>query len=84
MTDNNKNTDEMLQRLLQATSADWSNKSKYANRIQQTEQVTVFAEDGTPIEKEVTFYISMESINAVLSLVRKKALIPDDYRLQTK
>ena len=65
-------------KLINAITPDWTNRSDYINRVKQTEKVTVFAEDGTAIETEVEFFISWESIKAILSLVQKKADIADD------
>lgn len=83
MTDNNKNNDPLL-RLLNALKADWHNKSDYANQVVQTEKVTVITEDGTPIETEHSFFISMDSIGQVLALVLKKADLPDDFGIPSK
>lgn len=65
-------------KLINAITPDWTNRSDYINRVKQTEKVTVFAEDGTAIETEVEFFISWESIKAILGLVQKKADIADD------
>ena len=61
------------ERVKNALAPDHHSQAAYTGRIRQTETVTVFAEDGTPIQKEVTFYISWDSIAQFLALVRKRA-----------
>ena len=56
-----------------ALAPDCMSKAAYAGRVAQTETVMVFAEDGTPIEREFTFYISWDSISEILTMVRKRA-----------
>jgi L-rhamnose isomerase len=80
---NNKNT-EVLARLISALNADWNVRGDYIGRVKQKEKVTVFAEDGTPIETEIEFSISFESVRSILKLVREKANLPDDFRIQTE
>ena len=55
-----------------ALAPDYFSQSAYTGRVKQTETVVVYAEDGTPIQKEVTFYISWGSISEILALVRKR------------
>ena len=62
-----------IERVKNALAPDHQSQAAYTGRIKQTETVTVFAEDGTPIQKEVTFYISWDSISEILALVRKRA-----------
>ncbi|QWY83504.1 hypothetical protein [Rhizobium phage RHph_X2_28B] len=81
---NQQQEEQAFQRLLNATSTDWTNRSNFINKVKQTEKVTVFTEDGTPIETEVEFFITWESIKAVLELVNKKAKLPDDLRVSVK
>ncbi len=59
--------------IINALAPDTKSQIAYAGRIKQTELVTVYTEDGTPIEKEVTFYLSWDSISELLTLVRKRA-----------
>lgn len=73
-----------LLKLISALNTDWDNRAAYINRIKQTERVTVFAEDGTAIEKDVEFFVNWESIKAVLELVRKKAGLEDDFRVSSE
>ena len=61
-----------IERVKNALAPDHQSQAAYTGRIKQTETVTVFAEDGTPIQKEVTFYISWNSIAQFLALVRKR------------
>ena len=62
-----------IERVKNALASDHQSQAAYTGRIKQTETVTVFAEDGMPIQKEVTFYISWDSIAQFLALVRKRA-----------
>ena len=62
-----------IERVKNALAPDHQSQAAYTGRVKQTETVTVFAEDGTPIQKEVTFYISWDSISEILALVRKRA-----------
>ena len=75
---------KMLQRLITALNPDWTIRGEYIGRITQKEKVLVFAPDGTPIETEVEIHISLDTIKAVLELVKKKADLPDDFRVQTE
>ena len=61
------------ERVKNALAPDHQSQAAYTGRIKQTETVIVHAEDGTPIQKEVTFYISWDSITELLTLVRKRA-----------
>ena len=56
-----------------ALAPDTHSQAAYTGRIQQTETIVVHAEDGTPFQKDVTFYISWDSICRILSLVRERA-----------
>lgn len=58
-----------------AVASDHHSEAAYTGRVFQTEKVTVFAEDGTPIEKEVSFAISWDSISKILGLVRNRAKV---------
>ena len=61
------------ERVKNALAPDFHSQAAYTGRVTQTETVVVHAEDGTPIQKEVTFYISWDSICQILALVRKRA-----------
>lgn len=61
------------ERVKNALAPDHQSQAAYTGRIKQTETIIVLAEDGTPIQKEVTFYISWDSISELLTLVRKRA-----------
>ena len=61
------------ERVKNALAPDHQSQAAYTGRIKQTETVIVHAEDGTPIQKEVTFYISWDIISELLTLVRKRA-----------
>lgn len=63
----------MDNKVRQALAPDHGSQAAYAGRIKQTEIVEIFDENGTPIQKEVTFYISWDTIAQVLALVRKRA-----------
>lgn len=56
-----------------ALAPDSYSQHAYAGMVSQTETVVVHAEDGTPIQKEVTFYISWDSISQILALARVRA-----------
>lgn len=56
-----------------ALAPDHFSQAAYTGRVKQTETVVVHAEDGTPIQKEVTFYISWDTITQILTLVRQRA-----------
>ena len=49
----------------------------YAGKVKQVETVSVFLEDGTAVTKDVTIFISWESIQELLGLIRKRAGIPN-------
>lgn len=55
-----------------AIASDHHSKSAYVGRVTQTEQVTIITEDGTAIEKEVSFLISWDSISKILGLIRNR------------
>ena len=64
----------MNDKLVQAALAsDHFSRSVYLGKITQTEKVTIFLDDGTAVEKEVTFYLTWDSISALLGLVRERA-----------
>ena len=56
-----------------ALAPDHFSQAAYTGRVKQTETVVVHSEDGTPIQKEVTFYISWDTISQILNLVRQRA-----------
>lgn len=64
---------DSLATLLAAITPDHHSRSAYVGRVQQTETVTVFAEDGTATEKEVSFWITWDSISQILGLIQKRA-----------
>lgn len=45
----------------------------YAGKVKQVETVTLFLEDGTAVTKDVTIVISWETVQQLLSLIRKRA-----------
>lgn len=63
----------MNNKVLTALAPDHSSQAAYAGRIKQTEIVEIIDENGTYIQKEVTFYISWDTITEVLAMVRKRA-----------
>ncbi len=73
MNNNNEN-----HKLLNATEPSWKNRGDYVGRVKQTEQVEVVAEDGTVYRTEKTFFVSWDSIKAILGLARNKAGITND------
>lgn len=73
---------EYVLRLVTAVNPSWYNRGDYSNRVKQKERVTVFTEDGTPIEKDIEFFISWGSIQAILRLVQQKARLPNDLCIQ--
>lgn len=56
-----------------ALTPDHQSQAAYTGRVKQTEIVQVITDEGVAIEKEVTIYISWDSINAILGLVRERA-----------
>ena len=66
-------TPEQIKAVKAALASDHHSKSEYTGRIIQTETVIVHAEDGTPIQKEFSFFISWDSIDTLLSMARKRA-----------
>lgn len=76
----NKKQEQIIRDLLNvqtrfesAVASDFHSRAAYVGRVQQTEKVTIFAEDGTPFEKEVCFTVSWDSISKILGLVRERA-----------
>lgn len=61
--------------VLQALEPDRKSQAAYSGQVTQHETVTIFSEDGTPFEKEVTFLISWDSILKIMSLIKKRASI---------
>ena len=49
----------------------------YAGKVKQVETVSVFLEDGTAVTMDVIIFISWESIQELLGLIRKRAGIPN-------
>ncbi len=84
MTDNNNKNNELLACLINAVKPDFTILPEYVGRIKQKETVTVFSEDGTATEHEVEFFISKESIQGILGLVRQKAGLADDFQIPPK
>lgn len=60
-------------KVLAALADDHHSKSAYTGRIQQTERVTIVDERGISHEKDVSFFVSWDSISAILKLVRERA-----------
>lgn len=56
-----------------AVASDHHSKAAYTGRIQQTETVTVVTEDGISIQKDVSFYITWDTIDKLLNLVKERA-----------
>lgn len=70
---NNIVNSEKIKAITAALASDHHSKAAYTGRIEQRETVTVHAEDGTPIQKEVSFFISWDTIDAILTMVRQRA-----------
>jgi hypothetical protein len=66
-------TPEQIKAVKAALTSDHHSKSEYTGRIQQTETVIVHDENGTAIQKDVSFFISWDSIDQLLSMARKRA-----------
>lgn len=64
---------DKIKAITAALASDHHSKAAYTGRIQQSETVTVYAEDGTPIQKEVSFFISWDTIDQILTMVRNRA-----------
>lgn len=56
-----------------AVATNHQSKKAYTGRIQQTETVTVITEDGISIQKEVSFFITWDTIEKLLNLVKERA-----------
>ena len=61
------------QRLENSLASDHHSRSAYIGQVRQTEQVTIWDENGQYFEKEVSFLISWDSISKILELARKRA-----------
>lgn len=68
-----KNNKDQIETLKAVIASDHHSRAAYTGCVMQKEMVTVFHEDGTPFEKEVSFSISWDSISEILSLARKRA-----------
>lgn len=77
MSENNNN--KMLARLINILNFDWKTKPELINSITQTEVVEIFDEAGQPFQKEVTFFITTETMEKFCKLIRKKAGAPDVF-----
>lgn len=66
--------DDERMRIMSALTSDHHSKAAYTGRIQQTETVTVITEDGTSIQKDVSFYITWDTIDKLLNLVKERAI----------
>ena len=62
-----------IQQVKAALAPDHHSKAAYVGRVKQTETITVTTEDGTAIEREVTIYISWDSMEEMLKLIRNRA-----------
>lgn len=55
-----------------ALTPDHHSKTAYTGRIKQTETVQIVTDEGITLEKEVSFFISWDSIASILKLVRER------------
>lgn len=51
---------------------DHFSQAAYTGKVKQTETIIIHAEDGTPLQRDITFYISWDSICEILALIRKR------------
>lgn len=66
-----------LARIINALNFDWKTKPELINRITQTEVVEVFDEAGQPIQREVTFFITTETMEKLCKLLKERCDLPD-------
>ena len=66
-------TEDQIERIHAALTPDHHSKSAYVGRISQNISVIVHAEDGTPIQKELSIFISWDSIELIMNMIRKRA-----------
>ena len=69
-------TNDLLKTMKAAISSDHHSRAAYTGKIKQTETVSVTTEEGVVIEKEVTIFISWDSIDELLKMVRERAKNP--------
>lgn len=62
-----------IERISAALSDNFQNRNAYTGKVTQHVKVSTFLEDGTPVEIDQEVYLSWETINKVLELVRNKA-----------
>lgn len=61
------------ERIRAALTPDHHSQAAYTGRIKQTETIVVHTEDGTPIQRDITCYISWDSIAQILAMIAKRA-----------
>jgi len=66
-----------IERIKAALSTDYHSRNAYTGQITQTSKVTVLTENGTPIEVDVTFFISWDTMKDMLKLVSTRAGITE-------
>ncbi len=60
-------------RINSALDSDHHSRSAYTGRIQQTETVILHDENGVPIQKDISFFISWDSIAKLLAIIKERA-----------
>ena len=66
-------TPEQIKAVRAALASDHHSKSAYTGRIVQSETVIIHDENGTPIQKEVSFFITWDTIDQILRMARERA-----------
>lgn len=62
-----------INKVKSALKPDTLSQQAYSGKITQRETVTVFAEDGTPIHKDMDIYLSWDTIAKILAMVSDRA-----------
>ncbi len=65
--------DDQEERIRAALAMDHHSRSAYTGRISQTETVIVHDQNGVPIQKDVSIFISWDTIEQILNMVRSRA-----------
>lgn len=66
-------TPDQEKRVRNSLEPDHNSKSAYTGRITQTETVIIYDENGVPIQKEFSFFITWDTIKQMLEMIKKRA-----------
>lgn len=64
--------ENLKSRVITALTDNYDSRAAYLGRVTQRETITVYTEDGTPIQTEVDVYITLETVFKILALALKK------------